>query len=164
MARADPKYTAAAFRKLLAKLAAAKAEARPAIEAQIKEIYELASPGFGGRFILRFRNQRRSREDAIAYVDDRNRILAWLLDFAAAKRKPYIEKARQEKADTKAHRNRQMVDEYLRMKPSWDDSDTELKASIGRHQDPPLKRSAAIVVINRGLRDRGLKPAKRRKA
>ena len=55
MATAKPKYSAAAFRRLLAKLAAAKAEARPAIEAQIKEIYELASPGFGDRFIDLFR-------------------------------------------------------------------------------------------------------------
>ena len=90
MATAKLKYSAAAFRRLLAKLvdlyvsrsqpqstgAAAKAEASVArVEAQIKEICDLVSPGFGERFILLFRNQRRSRQDAIEYRDQRNLIL-----------------------------------------------------------------------------------------
>ena len=102
MAKDKPKYSAAAFRTLLAKLidlyvsrsepqstgAAAKAGASAArVEAQIKEICELASPGFGEPFILLFRNQRRSREDAIKYVDARNRVLVWLGEYAAAKRR-----------------------------------------------------------------------------
>jgi hypothetical protein len=37
VATAEPKYSAAAFRKLLAKLAAAKAEASAKVEAQIKD-------------------------------------------------------------------------------------------------------------------------------
>jgi hypothetical protein len=96
-AKAKPKYSAAAFRRLVAKLAA-KAEASAArVEAQIKEICDLVSPGFGDRFIDLFRNQWRSREDANEYLLQRNRILVWLDEFAAARRKPYIEKARQEK-------------------------------------------------------------------
>jgi hypothetical protein len=162
VAKAKPKYSAAAFRKLLAKLAAAKAEASAKIEVQIKEIVELASPGFGPRFIDLFRKQWSSRQDANEYIYRRNLIIAWFGDYAAVRRKPHMEKARQQKLDRNAHRKRQMVDEYLRMKPSWDDSDTKLKAYIGKKYG--LKRSAAIEAINRGLQDRGLKPAKPRKA
>jgi hypothetical protein len=164
VAKGKPKYTAAAFRKLLAKLSAAKAEASVKVEAQIKEICELASPGFGNRFIDLFRKQWSSPEDAKEYLYRRNQIVVWLGEFAAVKRKPHIDKARQQKIDQKAHRNRKMRDEYRRMKPSWDGSDTELKTLIGRHQNPPLKRSAANEVINRELQDRGPKPAKPRKA
>ena len=112
MAKAKPKYSAAAFRGLLAKLAAAKAEARPAIEEQIKEVVELASPGFGARFIDLFRKQWSSRQDAIEYRNQRNLIRVWLDEFTAARRKPYAEKARRDKADSKAERNRQMVTEF----------------------------------------------------
>jgi hypothetical protein len=107
MAKAKPKNSAAAFRGLLAKVAVAKAEARPAIEEQIKEVVELASPSFGDRFIDLFRKQWSSREDANEYVYRRNLILEWLAEFAAVKRKPYAEKARQNKADSKSERNRQ---------------------------------------------------------
>jgi hypothetical protein len=177
VAKAKPKYSAAAFRRLLAKLAdlyrsrsepqstgaAAKAEASAArVEAQIKEICGLVSPGFGERFILLFGKQWRSREDANEYLLQRNRILVWLDEFAAAKRKPYIEKARQEKVDRNAIRNKQMLEEYLRTKPSWDDGDTKLMATIGERRR--VKRTAAIEIINRGLEERGLRPAKPRKA
>jgi hypothetical protein len=159
-AKAKPKYSAAAFRRLVAKLAA-KAEASDAarVEAQIKEICDLVSPGFGDRFIDLFRNQWRSREDANEYLLQRNRILVWLDEFAAARRKPYIEKARQEKVDRNAIRNKQMLDEYLRAKPSCD---TKLMATIGERRR--VKRTAAIEIINRGLEERGLRPAKPRKA
>ena len=178
MATAKPKYSAAAFRRLLAKLAdlyrsrskpqspeaAAKAEASAArVEAQIKAICELASPGFGDRFIDLFRNQWRSRDHANEYVYRRNLILEWLGEFAAAKRKPYIEKARQVSVFSKGIRNRQMVEEFRRQKKlSPDDSDTKLKTNIGRRHG--VKRSASIEVIDRGLEDRGLKSAKPRKA
>jgi hypothetical protein len=134
VATAKPKYSAAAFRGLLAKLvdlyvarseaqsteAAAKAKASIAmVEAQIKEIYELASPGFGDRFIVRFRNQRRSREDAIAYVDDRNRILVWLGEFSAGKRRRTLEeKSRPQRAAFIENRDRQMAREFLRKRNS----------------------------------------------
>ena len=160
MAKAKPKYSAAAFRGLLAKLAAAKAEARPAIEEQIKEVVELASPGFGARFIDLFRKQWSSGEDANEYVYRRNLILEWLAGFAAVKRKPYAEKARRDKADSKAERNRQMVTEFLRRRES--DHDTALKIAIGERHG--LKRSAAIEAIDRELEKRGLKSAKPTKA
>ena len=156
MAKASPKYSAAAFRKLLAKLAAAKAEASTKVEAQIKEICELASPGFGNRFIDLFRKQWSSREDANEYVYRRNLILVWLDEFSAVKRKPYAEKARQDKADSKARRNKQMVEEFLRREGS--DSDSALKAEIGEKHN--LKRSTAFEVIDRELEKRGLKSAK----
>lgn len=166
MATAKPKYSAAAFRRLLAKLAAAKAEASPAIEAQIKEIYELASPGFGDRFIDLFRKRWESREDANQYLLQQNRTLAWLVDYPAVKQKPHMEKARQQKVDSEAMgiriRNKKMVEEYLRMKSSWDDGDTKLMVHIGGHHR--VKRTTAIEVIKLGLVDRGLKPAKPRKA
>jgi hypothetical protein len=158
VAKAKPKNTAAAFRGLLAKLAAAKVEARPAIEEQIKEVIELASPGFGGRFIDLFRKQWSSSDDAREYIYRRNLILEWLNKYAAVKRKPYTEKARQHKADSKALRNRQRAKEFLRRKGS--DSDSALKAEIGRKYD--LKRSASIEAIDRELEKRG--PAKSPKA
>jgi hypothetical protein len=158
MAKAKSKYTAAAFRRLLAKLAAAKVEARPAIEEQIKEVIELASPGFGGRFIDLFRKQWSSSDDAREYIYRRNLILEWLNEYAAVKRKPYTEKARQDKADSKAQRNMQMAKEFLRRKGS--DSDSALKAEIGRKHE--LKRSASIKAIDRELEERG--PAKSPKA
>jgi hypothetical protein len=148
VATAKPKNSAAAFRVLLAKLvdlyvfrsepqstgAAAKAEASAArVEAQIKEICELASPGSGEGFILLFSKAWRSREDANRYLEQRNHMLVWLGEFAAAKRKPHIEKARQQKVDSKAHRNRQMVAKYIRReKLSPGVSATELKAEIGK--------------------------------
>src|SRR5262249_4601485 len=136
---------------------AAKAEASAArVEAQIKEIVELASPGFGDRFIALFKKGWSSREDAAQYVWRRNLIIAWLADFAAASRERHMEKARQQKLDPKYHRDRQMVDKYLRMKPSWGDSDTKLKAFIGDCHG--LKPSAAVEAINRGLQDQGLSP------
>jgi hypothetical protein len=149
---AKPKYTAAAFRRLLAKLAAAKVEERPAIEEQIKEVIELASPGFGGRFVDLFRKQWSSSGDAREYIYWRNLILEWLNEYAAVKRKPYTEKARRYKADTKVQRNRQMANEFLRRKGS--DSDSALKAEIGSKHE--LKRSASIKAINRELEKRGL--------
>jgi len=160
VAKAKPKYSAAAFRGLLAKLAAAKAEARPAIEEQIKEVVELASPGFGARFIDLFRKQWSSRQDAIEYRNQRNLIRVWLDEFTAARRKPYAEKARRDKADSKAERNRQMVTEFLRRRES--DHDTALKIAIGERHG--LKRSAAIEAIDRELEKRGLKSAKPTKA
>jgi hypothetical protein len=160
VAKAKPKYSAAAFRGLLAKVAVAKAEARPAIEEQLKEVVELASPSFGDRFIDLFRKQWSSREDANEYVYRRNLILEWLAEFAAVKRKPYAEKARQNKADSKAERNRQMVEKFLRRRGS--DSDTALKVAIGKSHH--LKQSAAIAAINQELEKRGLKSAKPRKA
>jgi hypothetical protein len=160
VAKAKPKYSAAAFRGLLAKVAVAKAEARPAIEEQIKEVVELASPGFGDRFIDLFRKQWSSREDANEYVYRRNLILEWLAGFAAVERKRYAEKARQDKTDSKALRNRQMVEEFLRRRGS--DSDTALKAKIGEKHN--LKQSAAIEAIDRELEKRGLKSAKPPKA
>ena len=178
MATAEPKYSAAEFRRLLAERvdlyrscsdpqsseATTKAEASAKNEAQIKEIVELVSPGFGNPFIDLFRKAWSSPEDAKEYVWRQNLIVTALLDFAAVKRKPHVEKARQQKVDQKVHRNKKMVDEYLRIKPSWDDSATKLMADIGRRQDPPLSRSAAVAVINRELQDRGFKPAKRQKA
>ena len=102
VAKDKSKYSAAAFRRLLAKLAdlyrsrsevqspeaAAKAEASAKVEAQIKEICELASPGFGNRFIDLFRKQWSSREDANEYVYRQNLILVWLDEFSAVRRKP----------------------------------------------------------------------------
>jgi hypothetical protein len=168
VAKAEPKYSAAAFRRLLAKLydlhrfrskpqstgAAAKAEASAArIEAQIKEIFDLMSPGFGEHFIRLFRNQWRSREDAGAYREQRNYILVWLGEFAAAKRKRDIVEVRQVSAVFKANRNRQMAKEFIRKKNlSTGLSDTKLMAAIGKNQDKPLGRSASIEAINRGLR------------
>jgi hypothetical protein len=76
------------------------------------------------------------------------------------KRKPYAEKARQDKADSKAPRNRQMVKEFLRRKGS--DSDSALKAEIGKKYK--VKRSTAIEVIDRELEKRGLKSARIPKA
>jgi hypothetical protein len=177
MATAKPNYTAAAFRKLLAKLAdlyRSGAEASIArVEAQIKEICDQVSPGpslgppsmgssSGERFIHLFRNQWRSSGAAVEYSGQRDRILVWLDESAAEKRKPYAEKARQGKADKKAHRNRRMVDEHHRMEPSWDDSDTALMVSIGKRYG--VKRTTAIEVITRGREARGQKPAKPRKA
>ena len=165
MATAKPKNSAAAFRRLLAKLvdlyvsrsqpqstgAAAKAEASVArVEAQIKEICDLVSPGFGERFILLFRNQRRSRQDAIEYRDQRNLILVWLGEFAAAKRKRDIVEVRQLSAVSTANRDRRMAQEFLRKRGS-STSDSALKAEIGERHD--LGRSASIEAINRGLKD-----------
>src|SRR5262249_23538444 len=96
------------------------------------------------------------------YVWRRNLIIAWLADFAAASRERHMKKARQQKLDPKYHRDRQMVAKYLRMKPSWGGTDTELKAAIGKKYG--LKKSAAVEAINRGRQDRGPKPAKPRKA
>jgi hypothetical protein len=161
MAKA-PKYSAAVFRTLLTKLvdlyvsrsqpqstgAAAKAEASVArVEAQIKDICELVSPGSGERFILLFRNQWRSQQDATEYLDQRNRILVWLGEFAAAKRKRDILDVRQGSAVFTANRDRRM----LLRKTGSSTSVSALKAKIGERYG--LRRSASIEAINRGLRD-----------
>lgn len=161
MAKAKPKYSAAAFRRLLAKLVAAKAEASAKVETQIKAICELASPGFGDRFVDLFRKQWASREDANEYLLQRNRILVWLGEFAAAKRKPNMEKARRDNVDFKADRNKKMVEEFLRRRGS-SNSDSALAAEIGERRG--VGRSASIEIIKRGLEDRGLKFGKPRKA
>jgi hypothetical protein len=166
LAKDKLKHTAATFRRLLAKLvdlyvsrsqpqstgAAAKAEASAArVEAQIKEICDLVSPGFGERFILLFRNQRRSRQDAIEYRDQRNLILVWLGEFAAAKRKRDIVEVGQLSAISRANRDRRMAQEFLREKGGPSTSESALKAEIGERYD--LGRSAAIEAVNRGLKD-----------
>jgi len=167
MAKADPKYSAAAFGRLLAKLvdlyvarseaesteAAAKAEAQIAkVEAQIKEIYDLMSPGFGERFILLFRKQRCSPEDAAAYLEQRNHILVWLGESSAAKRRREIVEARQVSAASRANRDRRWAEEFIRKKNlSTGLSDTELMAGIGKSHG--LKsQSAAIEAVKRGLK------------
>jgi hypothetical protein len=163
VATAKPKYSAAAFRKLLAKLAAAKAEASGKVEAQIKAICELASPGFGNRFIDLFRKQWGSPEDAKEYLYRRNQILVWLGEFAAAKRKRDIEKVKELSAIFKANRDRRMVEEFRqkRASPSYQHlSDSDLKAKIGKDLKlpfKPLKRSAAIEAIDRQLNSQKLK-------
>jgi hypothetical protein len=116
MAKAEPKYSAAAFRRLLAKLAAAKAEAHSAIEEQIKEVVELASPGFGGRFIDLFRKQWSSPDDAREYVYRRNLILVWLDDLVAEQRKRDIVERGQISAIRRANRDKQMAVDFNRKK------------------------------------------------
>jgi hypothetical protein len=164
VATAKLKYSAAAFRRLVAKLvdlyvsrsepqstgAAAMAEASAArVEAQIKEICDLVSPGFGEHFILLFRNQRRSQADAIEYRDARNLILVWLDDFSAGKRRRVIKEVRQLGADFISNRDRRMAQEFLR-KSGSSTSNSALKAKIGERYD--LGRSASIEAINRGLK------------
>jgi hypothetical protein len=166
MAKAKPKSSAAAFRRLEAELAdlcryepqttgvaPAKAEARAAtVEAQIKEICDLASsgePGFSKRFMLRLRSRWRSSQNFIDYVHERNGLLVRLGEVSAEKHKRVLGESRRLHAVFIVSRDRQMAEEFLR-KRNTSQSDSALKAEIGERRD--LGRSASIKAVNRGLK------------
>jgi hypothetical protein len=170
----DPKSNTAAFRRLEAELAdlcrdehqnteeaAARADARIAnVQARIKDICKLAypeDPGFGESFLRLLRNRFRSSGAFTDYAQERDRLLVRLSEMSADKHRRTLEESKRLTADSKVKRNEQMIEEYRRKKDSSDLSASDLKAEIGKGHG--LGRSASIVVI-----DRGLKPAKPRKA